>query len=65
VELQLEAGEPQDSIARRDTVARTEGQRLAEQQIRADPTVQALLAQFPTARIVPGSIKPLAPGAKA
>ncbi len=34
-------------------------QRRAEQTIRDDPLVQALMAQFKTARIVPGSIKPL------
>ena len=34
-------------------------QREAEQIIHDDPAVRALMAQFPGARIVPGSIKPL------
>jgi DNA polymerase III subunit gamma/tau len=33
-------------------------QREAEQIIQNDPLVQEMLAQFKTARIVPGSIKP-------
>ena len=59
VELVLEAGVAGDSIARRDQAAREAAQRAAEEAIRGDPQVQALLRQFPTARIVPGSIKPL------
>ena len=31
----------------------------AEQAIRSDPVVQTLMSQFKTARIVPGSIKPV------
>jgi len=60
VQLDTEAGQPQDSIARRDTAARDAAQRDAEQTIRNDPAVQEVMAQFRTARIVPGSIKPLA-----
>ena len=61
VQLLVQAGVPQDSIARRDTLAREGAQREAEQTIQNDPAVQALLAQFRTARIVPGSIKALRP----
>ena len=61
VQLVVQAGVPQDSIARRDTLAREGAQRDAEQTIQNDPAVQALLAQFRTARIVPGSIKALSP----
>ena len=60
VDLQVQAGLPQDSIARRDALARDQAQASAEHTIQADPVVRALMAQFPTARIVPGSIKPVA-----
>ena len=50
----------QDSIARRDALARETAQCAAEQLIQDDPEVRALMAQFRTARIVPGSIKPMA-----
>jgi DNA polymerase-3 subunit gamma/tau len=56
--LEISAGEPQDSPARRDSEAAAERQRVAEQIIHSDPLVQAMLAQFSTARIVPGSIRP-------
>ena len=59
VQLDIEAGAPQDSIARRDAAARDAAQRDAEQTIQNDPAVQEVMAQFRTARIVPGSIKPL------
>jgi len=60
VQLEVVAGVPQDSIARRDTATREAAQQAAEQLIQNDPVVRALMAQFRTARIVPGSIKPLA-----
>lgn len=60
VQLDLETGVAQDSIARRDNAAREAAQQAAEQMIQNDPVVLALMAQFGTARIVPGSIKPLA-----
>jgi DNA polymerase III subunit gamma/tau len=60
VQLEVVTGVPQDSIARRDTAAREAAQQAAEQLIQNDPVVRALMAQFRTARIVPGSIKPLA-----
>ena len=61
-EIETEAGAPQDTVALRDAVARHAAQQAAERAIRGDPTVQALMSQFRTARIVPGSIKPLTPG---
>ena len=60
VQLDVQPGSTQDTISRRDTLARDMAQRAAEQTIQGDPEVRALLAQFSTARIVPGSIKPLA-----
>ena len=60
-ELQLEllAGTPEDTPARRDAAERQRCQAAAETAIHADPVVRELLSQFKTARIVPGSIKPL------
>ncbi len=60
VQLLLEAGLPLDSISRRDQQARAQAQSAAEQTIQSDPAVCELMAQFRTARIVPGSIKPTA-----
>ncbi|WP_088279437.1 DNA polymerase III subunit gamma/tau [Ideonella sp. A 288] len=57
--LVVESGAAQDSLSRRDAEAREAAQRDAEQLIRGDPAVQTLMAQFSTARIVPGSIKPI------
>ena len=57
--LELEAGVPSDSPARRDAALRARAQAEAEALIRDDPVVRQLLEQFKTARIVPGSIKPL------
>jgi DNA polymerase-3 subunit gamma/tau len=59
VQLQLLPGLPADSPARRDAYERACRQREAEAVIRNDPLVRDLMAQFKTARIVPGSIKPL------
>ena len=59
VQLQVQAGVALDSIARRDALARETTQREAEQTLHNHPSVQGLLAQFRSARIVPGSIKPL------
>jgi DNA polymerase III subunit gamma/tau len=58
LQLEAEAGEVQDSPAKRATAERERRQRAAEDLIHNDPMVKELLAQFPTARIVPGSIKP-------
>ncbi len=58
VRLEVEAGAAEDSPARRDAAERARRQAEAEQIIHDDPLVQALMAQYKTARIVPGSIKP-------
>ncbi len=58
VSLELVAGESEDSPAQRATAERDRRQHDAEQIIHNDPLVLALMAQFKTARIVPGSIKP-------
>lgn len=56
--LEVEGGSVTDSPARREAAERERRQREAEDMIRNDPLVQEMLAQFPSARIVPGSIKP-------
>ena len=56
--LLVEAGKAEDSVSLRDAQSRAAAQQEAEQAIRHDPTVRELMAQFTTARIVPGSIKP-------
>jgi DNA polymerase III subunit gamma/tau len=58
VRLEVEPGAAADSVARRDAAERARRQAEAEQIIHDDPLVQALMAQYKTARIVPGSIKP-------
>ncbi|MBA3596194.1 MAG: DNA polymerase III subunit gamma/tau, partial [Methylibium sp.] len=59
LELDVEAGPVGDTPARRDAAAREQRQREAEALIRNDPLVLDVMAQFKTARIVPGSIKPV------
>ncbi|HEX5683117.1 MAG TPA: DNA polymerase III subunit gamma/tau [Ideonella sp.] len=58
IKIEVSAGVPDDSPARRDAEAAALRQREAEAIIHNDPLVQAMLAQFSTARIVPGSIRP-------
>lgn len=58
LQLELEAGVPDDTPAKRDAAERQRRQAAAEAAIQGDPVVQELLSQFKTARIVPGSIKP-------
>jgi DNA polymerase III subunit gamma/tau len=58
VRIEVEAGAADDSPAIRATAERERRQREAEQIIHNDPLVQALMSQYKTARIVPGSIKP-------
>jgi DNA polymerase III subunit gamma/tau len=58
VRLELEGGVAEDSPARREAAERARRQAQAEQIIHDDPLVQALMAQYKTARIVPGSVKP-------
>ncbi|MDH4060682.1 MAG: DNA polymerase III subunit gamma/tau, partial [Aquincola sp.] len=56
--LETEPGNVTDNPAKREAAERERRLREAEAFIRSDPLVQEMLAQFPTARIVPGSIKP-------
>ncbi|HJV63561.1 MAG TPA: DNA polymerase III subunit gamma/tau [Albitalea sp.] len=58
VRLEVEAGAAEDSPALRAAAERERRQREAEQIIHDDPLVQALMSQYKSARIVPGSIKP-------
>jgi DNA polymerase-3 subunit gamma/tau len=58
VRLEVEAGAALDSPARRDAAERERRQARAEKIIHDDPLVRALMAQYKTARIVPGSVKP-------
>ncbi|WP_271008799.1 DNA polymerase III subunit gamma/tau [Paucibacter sp. B51] len=57
VQIELEAGVPQDSPALRDLARIQARQREVEQIVINDPFAQTLMAQFKTARIVPGSIR--------
>lgn len=59
VDLQVDGGPARDTPAQRHLADRQLRQRQAELTILEDPWVRAVLAQFPTARIVPGSIHPL------
>jgi DNA polymerase-3 subunit gamma/tau len=63
VEISVEVGPVTDSPARRNAHAAAERQEAAEQAIRADPLVQAMMRDF-GAKIVPGSIKPKTEHAK-
>jgi DNA polymerase III subunit gamma/tau len=56
--LELEAGAAQDTPAKRSAAEKQRRLREAEKIIHNDPLVLDMLAQFKTARIVPGSIKP-------
>ncbi|MBT9491623.1 MAG: DNA polymerase III subunit gamma/tau [Paucibacter sp.] len=55
--IELEAGVAHDSPALRDAAQVQARQREVEQIVVNDPLAQALLGQFKTARIVPGSIR--------
>jgi DNA polymerase III subunit gamma/tau len=57
--LDLEPGVPDDTPARREAAERQRRQAAAEETIRNDPVVRELMTQFKSARIVPGSIKPV------
>lgn len=59
VRLQVEVAPTSDTPARREAAQREARQRAAEEALRNDPLVVSLLQQFATARIVPGSVKPL------
>jgi DNA polymerase-3 subunit gamma/tau len=56
--LEVEAGAVDDSPAKREAAERARRQAEAEQIVYNDPLVQALMKEFKTARIVPGSIRP-------
>ncbi|MFT7772524.1 DNA polymerase III subunit gamma/tau [Roseateles sp.] len=57
--LEIEAGVAEDSIALR-TVARAEAQQRAAEDLAAGhPMTRTLLSQFPSARILPGSVQPV------
>ena len=59
--LKIEAGVAEDSIALR-MVARAEAQQRAAEDLAAQhPMTRTLLSQFPSARILPGSVQPLTP----
>lgn len=53
----VQAGQAHATPAQREAAERAERAAAAERVVRADPLVQSILNQFPTARIVPGSIK--------
>jgi DNA polymerase-3 subunit gamma/tau len=57
--IELEAGIAKDTPALREQAARAGRQAAAETLIQQDPLVNALLSQYPGARIVGGSIAPL------
>jgi DNA polymerase-3 subunit gamma/tau len=59
VALDVQPGQPADSPAQRDAAERQRRQAVAEATIQQDPVVLELMNQFKTARIVPGSIKPI------
>lgn len=59
--LEIEAGVAEDSIALR-AIARAEAQQRAAEELAAQhPMTRTLLSQFPSARILPGSVQPLTP----
>jgi DNA polymerase-3 subunit gamma/tau len=59
IQLAVEMGDAQDTPLRRDAAEADRRQRAAIDEIQSDATVRALLSQFQTARILPGSVKPL------
>jgi DNA polymerase-3 subunit gamma/tau len=59
VKLGVEVGRVMDSPAKRNTAAAAERQGAAEKMIYEDPFVQSMMRDF-GAKIVPGSIKPIA-----
>lgn len=58
VDLTVIPGLPSDSPAQREAASKARRQREAESAIAADPLVRDLMAQFPGARVVPGSVRP-------
>ncbi|MEM5386111.1 DNA polymerase III subunit gamma/tau [Paraburkholderia phymatum] len=62
IDVQVEVGPVQRTAAVLDAIERAQRQRDAEREIGADPFVQSLIREF-GASIVPGSVRPLTPGA--
>ena len=58
VHLEIELGTADDSPSKRDALERARRQTQAEQIIHDDPFVRTMMAQYKTARLVPGSVKP-------
>jgi DNA polymerase-3 subunit gamma/tau len=58
VRVEVESGVAEDSPAKREAAERAQRQAQAEQIVYNDPLVQALMKEFKTARIVPGSVRP-------
>ena len=58
VTVEVVAGPVTDSPARRETARRVRAQHEAEAVITQDPLVLDVLARYPAARLVPGSIRP-------
>jgi len=56
--LEIDSAPALDTPAARDAAERDRRQAEAERVIEQDPLVRALMAQYKTARIVPGSVKP-------
>jgi len=59
VRIETEGGAAVDTPALREAAERAARQAEAEQTIENDPLVRALMSQYKTARIVPGSVKSL------
>ena len=64
VDVRVTVGPARRTAALLEAAARAERQREAEREIGADPFVQSLIREF-GASIVPGSVRPVAPGAEA
>ncbi|MEX3934781.1 DNA polymerase III subunit gamma/tau [Paraburkholderia phymatum] len=62
IDVQVEVGPVQRTAAVLDAIERAKRQQDAEREIGADPFVQSLIREF-GASIVPGSVRPLTPGA--
>ncbi|SEI44113.1 DNA polymerase III subunit gamma/tau [Paraburkholderia diazotrophica] len=62
IDVRVEVGPVQRTAAVLDAIERAQRQQEAEREIGADPFVQSLIREF-GASIVPGSVRPLTPGA--
>jgi DNA polymerase-3 subunit gamma/tau len=62
IDVQVDVGPVQRTAAVLDAIERSKRQQEAEREIGADPFVQSLIREF-GASIVPGSVRPLTPGA--